>query len=537
MALSATAILADTSSLSSAELDQYEGLLIDSLVIENRNIFDLSSQDYDAFIYRTANKFHLRTRKNVIGRELLLAKGQLFDPELAEETTRNLRSLNIIYDAWIEAELLDNNRLFVTVITVDVWSLSGGVSISRDGNEDRLRLGVKEKNFLGRNQRISFDYVIEEQRPNYAIAEFFDRRFLGAPMSVGLLYDGNSEGGARLLTLGKPFYNLSQALAVYLTVASTFGHRDIFNNDVLIASSHNTSDRTNIAVNYRTGTRHRPLIVGAGYEYVFHQVNARQILSADSGDIAAAFASFPSDSLYHMPSVVVSYSILDFVKQTYIDGFGHTEDFTMGAQAKVRLGRAFGGVNHERIFDFGGISFSYGKAAQGRQFFTQYSQSRHFIGKRLLRRRDKLQAEFYRHGPSWLTLALRGVYVGDKEEDGGDNLTLGGRSGLRAYPTEFRTGDRLAVMNWEARLYPGIKIMSVDLGGAVFVDGGRTWKSYEALDVRDLYFSGGAGIRISLDRSARSKFLRFDLAWSSEHNWEISLGTGPYFKASTGETP
>ena len=58
-----------------ADLIKYDGLLIDSVEIENRNIFDTNVKGYDNFIFRTANKLHVKTQKKVLAREFLLKKG------------------------------------------------------------------------------------------------------------------------------------------------------------------------------------------------------------------------------------------------------------------------------------------------------------------------------------------------------------------------------------------------------------------------------------------------------------------------------
>ena len=55
-----------TSTYTQAETNNYEqfdGFVIDSVLIENKNIYDLSDDKFDNFIFKTANKLHLKTKK------------------------------------------------------------------------------------------------------------------------------------------------------------------------------------------------------------------------------------------------------------------------------------------------------------------------------------------------------------------------------------------------------------------------------------------------------------------------------------------
>ena len=116
----------------------YDGQIVDSIVIEPRNIFDTNDPRYSGFIFKSTNRLHIVTRAAVIRRELLLSEGEPFSAKLAEETARNLRSGYAIYDAWTEVESLPNGHLLVRLITIDQWSLTGGFTISKSGSENGL---------------------------------------------------------------------------------------------------------------------------------------------------------------------------------------------------------------------------------------------------------------------------------------------------------------------------------------------------------------------------------------------------------------
>src|SRR5437870_12703143 len=68
--------------------------VIDTIIIENRNIFDREDAAPD-WVARLANKLHMRTRQWVIRKRLLLNRGDPFDLARVEESERALRNLGV----------------------------------------------------------------------------------------------------------------------------------------------------------------------------------------------------------------------------------------------------------------------------------------------------------------------------------------------------------------------------------------------------------------------------------------------------------
>ncbi|RME24728.1 MAG: hypothetical protein D6800_08385, partial [Candidatus Zixiibacteriota bacterium] len=134
-----------------------EGMVIDSVVIDNREIYDTDSAAFDGFLFKAVNRLHIVTRRSVIRRELLLHRGDRFSRKLAEEMARNLRKRYSVTDAWVETELLPNHHVLMRVVTVDEWSLLGGFEIQRDDNETNMQFGFDERNLLGYNQRLALE--------------------------------------------------------------------------------------------------------------------------------------------------------------------------------------------------------------------------------------------------------------------------------------------------------------------------------------------------------------------------------------------
>ena len=152
-----------------------------------------------------------------------------------------------------------------------------------------------------------------------------------------------------------------------------------------------------------------------------------------------------------------------------------------------------------------------------------------FRGSAEERRVTDLALRYYYNRLSWVTIAWRGAYVRDWRTGGSARLVLGGKSGLRGFPTEFRTGDRLLIGNLEARFFPRLELLSVLFGGTAFVDVGRSFKPEEPLSLAKFDVAVGVGCRISFEKSSRSRILRLDLSRNDRQDWVFSIGSGQYF--------
>ena len=81
--------------------------VINAIQIVSDEVFEEPSSGFAAF-FRIANKIHVRTREQVIRRELLFAPGEPLNHERLEQTERNLRALAFLRDARIEAVPAEN---------------------------------------------------------------------------------------------------------------------------------------------------------------------------------------------------------------------------------------------------------------------------------------------------------------------------------------------------------------------------------------------------------------------------------------------
>jgi outer membrane protein assembly factor BamA len=513
-------------------LAHYDGLIIDSIVIDNRNIYDVTDPRYSGLLFRAANKLHVVTRKNTIRKELLFREGGPFSSTLAVETVRNLRNRLRLYQSWLEVEKLKpSGNLRVKVVTVDQWSFSGGVEVSREGNRNRYRVWGEEQNLLGRNLYLDLEFHSVEQERNFLTGRFLDKRLFGKSYSLAFDYSDDPRAKSRLCSFGKPYYNLLQKFSFGVKVQTTGGRTDHYRDNVRIAESMHDGDLATISAEYRFGSYRRKLSLYGLYSYRYERVYGRKVLSDRPEDTLRAIAGFPRDSLYHLSGLGVKLASVNFVTTRHIDVYGCLEDLPVGQVVQTDFSRAFESDFRGHHYDLLGFQVSQGYHFRDNLFFLTYKRLFWFRGNEDLRRFSWLSAKYYNNGLSFFTLATRAAYFSEWNNLGNDELNLGGVGSIRGFDEYFRTGDRLAVASVEGRFFPGLEILSVGIGAAVFADFGQTWKAGESIDMKSVYGAAGVGLRFYSERTSKGRVLRFDVSYSDINSWQVSVGTGQYFPA------
>jgi hypothetical protein len=500
-----------------------DGTIIDSIVIEPRNIYNTREPRYDRFVFRVANTLHYVTRQKVVRRELLFRVGDPFSLDLAEETARNLRTRLSLNDAWVAPEILPNGHLLVRVVTVDKWSLVGGVQVQREGNRTSYQFGFEERNLLGNQQFLSFDYVVREQEDNFVEAKFSGKRLWGHPFMLSLQYSNDPLAGVTYAELVHPYYNLAQRWTYFVNNLRISQRNDLYHDSIKVAEVQERGDMLIIGAGYRWGPYRTKFGLQGDYRYVYSRFHDRRIISpADS-----ALIVYPQDTLYHRLGLSAQYSSFEFAKVSRLNGMRYTEDLTLGFSAQFSLGREFTANFADYVADGLGVELSYSGRWSGHILLADYVRDISIRESVVLRRGSTLGIRYYNMSLRWMTIAVRSLYTSETRSDGGNTLALGGLNGLRGYDVFFRTGDRKHVVNGELRFFPDIEILSVILGGATFFDMGRTWKRNSPSAGYDLTY--GLGLRASLEKLSKGELLRIDLAHGQEGVWQLSVASHQYF--------
>lgn len=500
-----------------------DGPIVDTIVIENQDIFDTNDPEYDSWIYSLANEFHIKTKKTVIAREVLLKKGSPYSEELAEETGRNLRSLPYIYDARVVLDS-SNGENRVRVITSDRWTLAGGPSISRSSRQTIYKLGIQELNLLGYGQQFEADYYIREFDEDYLEASLYERRLFNSRQSLYLHYNGDPEVGLSSFSLSRPYYNLNERNSWDISYSYVDREDRYYINGIVVSKNNTLGKRLSLSYNYRFGAYLSKVSFGLNYQYHDISVSNRQIFYEGVPVV------FPNDSLYH--AIIPSFGVsrVAYIRTTRIDRFRKTEDIEMNTGASLSFGWYYdassGGLLYRSVI----FALGYSNFWKSSLFSINYSRGFYYNSDIHLRKRILFTLRYYNNGLKFLTPSFRLSYSIDNRFDRRLSQSAGEDTGIRGYPRNFVTGEKLLKINYENRFFTGISIMSAAVGAVQFVDAAQGLLKDQGPSFDRFYWAFGFGLRLAPEKIGNADIVRIDLAYAEElKEWQISFGVGQYF--------
>jgi len=106
-------------------------------------------------------------------------------------------------------------------------------------------------------------------------------------------------------------------------------------------------------------------------------------------------------------------------------------------------------------------------------------------------------------------------YAVGRNFDKNDAFTSGGNDTLRGYPDDVQRGNRQWLFSVERRRFTDIHLFNlVYLGGATYVDAGRTWDTHVPASRDNPVLSNfGLGLRVTPSKFNVNEVLHLDVAW------------------------
>ncbi|MCY3776399.1 MAG: hypothetical protein OXH11_10480, partial [Candidatus Aminicenantes bacterium] len=154
---------------------------------------------------------NIRTRHEVIRRELLFASGERLDTSLVRESERNLRRLLFLGNVRVrmlppapEADSVD-----ISVELRDLYSRAVSPLFSGEVGEVSYGLVALDYNFLGRGQVVQASARHDAVSGNSAGLFFREPRLLGSHIGFRTRLELAEEGHLAALSLSQPYYSLS----------------------------------------------------------------------------------------------------------------------------------------------------------------------------------------------------------------------------------------------------------------------------------------------------------------------------------------
>jgi len=493
------------------------------------------------------NVFHTLTKESIVGREILLREGDVYQQVLVDQTARNLRQLvqlSLVILLPVEGSAPDRIRLLV--VTKDVWSLRLGsdIGLSSAGLESLL-LEPTESNLAGSHQTIlgRFSY-----RPNayslglaYRIPRLQGLRLtLNADANIIMnRVRGTPEGSYGIVSASRPLYSMyvewawSSQLAwrdeVYRRyVGVNVAHYDASGGARTSTGTIPSADLLPNQYRQRRYTSTHSVTRSFGVEvkndFTFGaEVNRRAYETDFYADLrdGAPRPSYDPAAIGRFTQAVIPTS--DTRVGPFLQWRGYTTRFhrvlnfeSLALQEDYRLG-------HDLWLRVYPVPHALGSS---RTFLGVYAAAQYTMafGDGLIRGSVEATNEFEsdRISDASVLLDLRiatphigfGRLVIDSAVLNryrnylNQTSFLGGDSRLRGYPSGIFSGEDLFVTNVEFRTKP-VAIFSVQLAGTAFYDVGSAFNGFDHVDPHQ---SVGAGFRVLFPQVDRIVF-RGDLGF------------------------
>jgi hypothetical protein len=500
---------------------------ISEIHVSHQEIFGPDDNLPARFPWRTVNRLHIDTAEVVIKRELLFKEGDRLNPDLLRETLRNLRALDYFRDERIECTLVEPDKVRVDVYLRENWSLIPIFGIQGVGTSYAVTIGLREQNLLGRGKDLSLWYRKGAEEGTTLIEDSWGARYLD-PRILGSWYrcvfrGQDLETGEFVQGIVEhPYYSLETPWS-----AGVFGQhyrreRRLIRGG-LIAAEYEQQDLSS-GIDFSFALRRGPPVVhrlGPFYEYTQKRIRDYRIVADEGQDLDPP----PDDTT---SSLGIAYQRLgvNYIVEERISRFDRGEDFNVANDLNLSVAfsaELFGADADEWIFtlsDVQGHSFR-----KGHFLFVDASAEGIWDGDRV---RNGLFSVGYDHylqdtcldwGPFLHTLHWLGTFSYGTHLDSDRLLGLGYPNGLRGYSRDAFTGDKLLLVSLEDRIFLSNNLFNlVALGFLLFFDSGFVWDEGQSIDLSDLRYDVGVGLRIALPAVAGQSVLQL--------TWGFPLGSG-----------
>ncbi len=444
-----------------------------------------------------ANDLHRDTDPSVVRDLLTLERGEPVVAERVYEAERVLRAQPFLTAARIVPVRCRGDRVDAEVRVRDAWTLQLSIGLGQAGGESTARFGLVDDNLLGSGKRVKIDWEEGRERDTFELG-YRDPAVSGSGWTLDLSHRELSDGRGDTLALRYPFREAQQRWGVRAEFddnASELGFeqggRTAFEAAV---------ERERAALELRRLVARAGNLgwrVGVGWQRDFAEFGPLQVSRRNLRP-----APVLDDRRLEGPFVSVERFDDRFASFRNLRQIGHTEDYELGLDARLRGGRytAAAGPHEPWFLDFG---LSYGRAfgrsdllLAGLELSGRYGEA---SGTEASYRSAVL--DYYHRTGARNTLVVHGELDWRDALDPEDELYLGGFDGLLAYPDRFRVGDRRWRIHLEDRYVSDLVLFdTIQVGYTGFFEAGRI----RGLDGRwsETLADVGFGLRLGSLRSS-----------------------------------
>ncbi|RLE23489.1 MAG: hypothetical protein DRJ65_11735 [Acidobacteria bacterium] len=471
---------------------------------QRSNVFDNSDPATSSWPYRWANALHITTRETFIKSMILFSEGDAWDPAVAAESARILRSLDflnpVFIDAYPEAE-----GVIVRIRTHDKWTLQVGAKFGIQGSRKAYSVEFDEKNFLGWGRRMTLEYQKDHERSTWTYV-YSDPNLFGSRWRGRLLFANSSDGHREELLAERPFY----ALATPQAWGGEWKHWSqieyLYGEGEQVAGG----KRDFRLLNLWWGTRiPAPEKIIRRLNLAFH-LDERRFSDWRWESSPTPFPT-PDDVKISGPRLAFEQTEDRYRVLTGFRGFSAQEDIAFGSSLRAGVTFSmpgFGGDIPRLVFDG-----AWGRRVQkdGWLLMADIWTSGRLDEGSAANVVSGIQLAASQLGPRGWQLRLR--IEDSKDLDRENQLTLGADTGLRGWDPDTFDGTGRAIFNLQWRTLLKEDFLHLFSVGIVFFgDAGKTWGARFGPGTDGIRFDAGVGLLADLTHIGVSNVLRLDLA-------------------------
>lgn len=520
--------------------DRCEAGRITSVFVDNHSIFDTRDPalgERFGWAYRLANTLHLRTREEVIRRELLFQPGDCYDPLLLRESERLLRSHGFLARVDIFPIPQADGAYHVVVDTQDEWSTQIDLRIAMEDGPSFEGGRLRELNLLGTGRTLELFYLSREANHEYG-AGYRTPQLLGTRWELEMAAGRTRAGTLTSQSIAHPFVGEVgrwAARQAFERHDRYFGYNTRVNDEPLHLLLPVRAKNFEMAAMGRTGRIGDMTLFGAALSFQeLHYPGGEEAIRLVEGErwdedepageewrapVLSQMRAIESLRLY----LLFGRRGVAWVKRRGLDSMKGDQDIRLGSEFEIALGHSLPGRRHDRSLS-GTLSLYHGLETSNLLATGRV---------RLDGRRDGLAEG----GPEWEDIVAGGEAIAYWKPDPGSRhtvvlrlagvgawntrtpfqTTLGGDLGVRGYERDRFPGGRLALASLEERVYFGWPFSRMlDLGGTAFLDVGRVWAGDVPFGTDSGWkASAGVGLRGAFPAGSRTT-VRIDLAFPLE---------------------
>ena len=500
--------------------EQNPSAVISEIHLVHNQVFEASDSFPSWFPWRLANRLHRSTAERVIRNELLFREGDPLDPQLIQETRRNLRALDYFRDETLECSLVDEDKVRVTVSLREDWSLVPIFSAQGVDGSHAFTFGLTENNLLGWGKGLSASYRKGTQSRNLYLEDawrvaYEDPNILGSRYRMSWAIQGLETGEIAGVDLERPFYSLETPWAASLSATHNRRKRRIVQNDSIAADYEQETNggtvRWGLALRKGPPVVHR---VETFYQYLQREIRDFQRLAEADPDLQP-----PPEETISAPGIGYRRLGADYIVEKRISQFERHEDFNLGNDLALSCGFSSEvlGANRDAWLlsasDSQGYAFREGHFLLAQAAAATRIESGDWRNGQISFVYDHYLRDTPLDGGPFLHTFHASAVLGYGQNLDSDRLfSLGWDSGLRGYDAGAFTGNKLFRLSLEDRIFPRRNLFGLlALGVLPFWDCGYVWQEDQPVDLGDLRQDVGLGLRIALPRVAGSNV--FQLTW------------------------